>query len=116
MRKLVLILFLGTTVGGCAALPVPVQIASWALDGLSVITTQKSITDHGLSIVSNQDCAIWRGFTEGEICRDSSIEVEVLTAAITAPGPQAQPVLQVASPKIATETPSVLLGMYLDVI
>jgi len=116
MRKPALILFLGTILSGCAALPVPVQIASWALDGLSVITTQKSLTDHGLSMVSNQDCAIWRGFTEGEICRDSSIEVEVLTAAVTTPDPLAQPVVQVASPKIASKSPPVLVGMYLDVI
>ena len=116
MRKLALIIFLGTTVGGCAALPVPVQIASWALDGLSVITTQKSLTDHGLSMVSNQDCAIWRGFTEGEICRDSSIEVEVLTAVVATPDPQPKPVLHVLSPEIASMTPPVLVGMYLDVI
>jgi len=116
MRKLALIIFLGTVLSGCAALPVPVQIASWALDGLSVITTQKSLTDHGLSMVSNQDCAIWRGFTEGEICRDSSIEVEVLTAAVGTPGPEARPELKVPSAKIAAETPLVLVEMYLDVI
>ena len=28
--------------GGCA-LPVPVQIASWALDGISYILTEKSV-------------------------------------------------------------------------
>ena len=116
MRKLVLTILVGTTLSGCAALPVPVQIASWALDGLSVITTQKSLTDHGLSMVSNQDCAIWRSFTEGEICRDNSIEVEVLTAAVAAPDSQAQPVLKVASPETAPKIPPVLVGMYLNVI
>jgi cell division septation protein DedD len=57
--------------GGCA-LPLPVQVASWALDGLSYVTTEKSMADHGLSIVANKDCAVVRGILmdEGQICRD----------------------------------------------
>jgi len=56
--------------GGCA-LPLPVQVASWALDGLSYVTTQKSVADHGISIVANQDCAVLRGILDdGHICRD----------------------------------------------
>ncbi len=54
---------------GCAV-PLPVQVASWALDGLSYLTTQKSVADHGLSIVAQQDCAVWRGLTEGRICQE----------------------------------------------
>jgi hypothetical protein len=57
-------------VAGCAV-PVPLQIASWALDGISYFATQKSMSDHGISLVMAQDCAMWRGFTEGEICRES---------------------------------------------
>lgn len=53
---------------GCA-LPVPFQIASWALDGISMLATQKSVTDHGISLVTQKDCAIWRGVTEGALCR-----------------------------------------------
>ena len=56
--------------GGCA-LPVPLQIASWALDGLSYIATEKSMTDHGISVLAQQDCAVLRGILEpGEFCRD----------------------------------------------
>lgn len=56
--------------GGCA-LPLPVQVASWALDGLSYIATQKSVADHGLSIVANRDCGVLRGILDdGLICRD----------------------------------------------
>lgn len=66
--------FLATVVGGLmlsgCALPVPLQIASWALDGFSLLATQKSITDHGISIVAEQDCALWRGVTEGAVCRE----------------------------------------------
>ena len=55
--------------GGCA-LPVPLQVASWALDGISYIATEKSITDHGLSIVAEKDCALLRGLTEGAVCKE----------------------------------------------
>jgi hypothetical protein len=67
-------LALGTTVlllGGCAV-PVPFQIASWALDGISYLATQKSVADHGISIVADKDCAVWRGVTEGELCREGT--------------------------------------------
>jgi len=56
-------------IAGCAV-PVPVQMASWALDGISYLMTEKSMSDHGLSVVAQKDCAIWRGVTAGELCRD----------------------------------------------
>lgn len=56
--------------GGCA-LPVPVQIASWALDGISYLMTEKSVTDHGISVLAQKDCAVLRGLMDpGEFCRD----------------------------------------------
>ena len=55
--------------GGCA-LPLPLQLASFAADGVSFAATGKSVSDHGLSAVAGQDCALWRGVTEGEICVD----------------------------------------------
>jgi len=54
---------------GCAV-PVPFQVASWALDGISYVMTEKSVTDHGLSVVAQKDCAVWRGVTAGELCRE----------------------------------------------
>ncbi len=51
------------------ALPMPVKIASWALDGIAYLTTEKSVTDHGISLVAQQDCALWRGITGEQICR-----------------------------------------------
>jgi|GEM_PF-486846 hypothetical protein len=56
--------------GGCA-LPVPIQIASWALDGISLLATEKSISDHGISMVTQKDCALWRGVAGKEICSDN---------------------------------------------
>ncbi|MEK9752918.1 MAG: SPOR domain-containing protein [Rhodospirillaceae bacterium] len=55
--------------GGCA-LPGPLQVASWALDGISYIATDKSMTDHGLSLVAQKDCALLRGVTQGTVCRE----------------------------------------------
>jgi cell division septation protein DedD len=59
--------------GGCA-LPVPVQIAHWALDGFSYLATEKSIADHGISIAANKDCAVLRVvLDDGIICRDFDV-------------------------------------------
>lgn len=107
---------------GCAALPVPVQIASWALDGISVIATQKSITDHGISIVADQDCAVWRGLTDGQLCRvhqDDSIESEVLTALAPISHHPTNMTSSVITPSmiIDEETTSPMLSnLYLDII
>ncbi len=39
-----------------------------ALDGVSFVVSKKSVFDHGISIVVQQDCALWRGVTEGRVC------------------------------------------------
>ena len=55
--------------GGCI-LPVGVQVASLNADGVSLMTNDKSLADHGLSTVTEQDCAIWRVINGEEVCRD----------------------------------------------
>ncbi len=55
-------------VSGCSLLPGPVGVALLALDGVSYVVSKKSVSDHGISIVMQQDCALWRGVTEGRIC------------------------------------------------
>jgi hypothetical protein len=52
---------------GCA-MPLPFQIASWALDGISYLATEKSVTDHGISIVAQKDCALMRVVKGDDIC------------------------------------------------
>ncbi len=69
-------------ISGCA-LPVPLQVASWALDGVSYVMTEKSITDHGLSVVAQKDCAVWRGVTEGELCREWNEDEDTFLASIS---------------------------------
>ncbi len=68
--------------GGCSLLPVSFQVASFALDGISLVTTQKSLTDHGLSAVAQKDCALWRGVTGEGICQE---EIDTSTTAEKAP-------------------------------
>lgn len=60
----------GLVISGCAAVPVPLQMASWAADGISYLVTQKSVLDHGLSAMNGRDCAMLRLATEGAACRD----------------------------------------------
>lgn len=79
-------------VGACAfvlqacAVPVPLKIASWALDGISYLATKKSLTDHGLSMVAQQDCAMLRGLQGEEICRDGAPGNDGVTVAALTSG------------------------------
>ena len=54
---------------GACSIPVPLKFVSWALDGIAYLTTEKSVTDHGISLLAEQDCALWRGITGEHICR-----------------------------------------------
>ncbi len=53
--------------GGCAA-PV-VAGASYGTDAASLVGSGKTTSDHFISIVSKQDCALWRMFRNQDICR-----------------------------------------------
>jgi hypothetical protein len=67
MRRSIFISVGASLVSGCA-IPFPLQIASWALDSLSIVATKKSVSDHGISIFAQKDCSVWRGVTEGLLC------------------------------------------------
>ena len=72
--------------GGCG-LPVGIQIASLLADGISFVTTDKTLTDHGISAVAKKDCAIWRGLKGEDICRNSDLDaLSVAAAAEPMPG------------------------------
>jgi hypothetical protein len=68
IMRVILLLPVLAVLGGCA-LPIPVQVASWVIDGISVVTTEKSLSDHGLSMMAGRDCALWRAVTEDQVCR-----------------------------------------------
>lgn len=65
-------LVFGLFLSACAA-PMPLRVASWAIDGVSYVTTKKSVMDHGLSALNGQDCAALRVVTEGSACRSNTI-------------------------------------------
>lgn len=69
MLKRLVIVASALVLGGCA-LPVPLQIASWAIDGLVLVATEKTVADHGVSMLAQRDCAVLRIATEGALCRD----------------------------------------------
>lgn len=69
MKRLFVLAACVVLLSGCA-IPLPLKIASWAIDGISYVATGKSITDHGLSMVAQQDCAMWRPVKGEPICSD----------------------------------------------
>ncbi|MDH3737901.1 MAG: SPOR domain-containing protein [Alphaproteobacteria bacterium] len=60
---LVLLLFLA----GCAV-PPAVTVASLIVDGVSYVSTGKSSTDHAISAIANEDCALLRVVDDKPIC------------------------------------------------
>lgn len=63
---------------GCA--PLPVTVASLIIDGMSYVATEKSLTDHGISVLAAQDCAMHRLVTRGVICHEFESETVIASA------------------------------------
>ncbi len=55
--------------GGCAV-PPAIQVASLVAEGFSYVATGKSVTDHGISMVAGEDCAVFRAVKDEAICRE----------------------------------------------
>lgn len=62
-----LVAALGLMTGACGA-PVAVTAASYAADGGLMLASDKTSTDHVVSVVTKQDCAMWRIFRGRSIC------------------------------------------------
>jgi hypothetical protein len=54
--------------GGCGV-PLAVSAGSYAADGGLLAVSDKTSTDHLASMVSKQDCAMWRVFRGRSICK-----------------------------------------------
>jgi hypothetical protein len=67
MPRVVLVLLVPFLLAGCA-LPPALTIASLAADGVSYVATGKSTTDHALSAIAEEDCALVRAVKEEAIC------------------------------------------------
>ncbi len=68
MRPAILVIF-PLILAGCG-LPPAVTIVSYALDGVSFLSTGKSVGDHALSAVTQKDCAMWRVVKDELVCRE----------------------------------------------
>jgi hypothetical protein len=67
MRRIAIFLAL-FLVAGCA-LPPAVMVASLAADGVSYAATGKSTTDHAISAIAEEDCALLRVIKEESVCK-----------------------------------------------
>jgi hypothetical protein len=54
---------------GCF-LPPAVAVGTYAADGASYAVSDKSLSDHGISTVKDQDCATWHFFVGRAVCED----------------------------------------------
>lgn len=64
------LLMMGGLLSGCA-MPAAFTVASFALDTGSYAMSGKTLSDNGLSLIMDEDCAMTRLLNEdGEICQD----------------------------------------------
>ncbi len=75
---------------GACSIPVPLKVVSWGLDGIAYLTMEKSVTDIGISLVAQQDCALWRGITGEQICRSEDGTAIAVAAAEGQPAGNAE--------------------------
>ncbi len=68
MRRAILVIS-PLILAGCG-LPPAVTITSYALQGISFLSTGKSVGDHALSAVAEQNCAMWRVVKDELVCRE----------------------------------------------
>lgn len=84
--RLATLLALPIPLASCV-LPPAVTVASFAADGISLVATGKTVSDHALSTAANEDCRMWRLLTGGPVCRTAP-PAPVATAA-PSPAPAA---------------------------
>lgn len=56
------------SLGGCFS--PAVTVASYAVDGASYAVSDKSLSDHGLSMAKGENCATWHFFVGRAVCED----------------------------------------------
>lgn len=82
--RLAALLALPISVASCV-LPPAVTVASFAADGISLVATGKTVSDHALSTAANEDCRMWRLLTGGPVCRTASPAPVAMAAPSPAP-------------------------------
>lgn len=69
LLRLVALLLLPLLAGACAA-PLALTAVSYGADGVSMAATNKTGSDHLISMASKKDCALWRMFRNNPICKE----------------------------------------------
>jgi len=77
MPRVLVVLLVPFLLAGCAV-PPALTLASLAADGVSYVTTGKSTTDHALSAIAEEDCALVRAVKEEAICVPKGTAVAAL--------------------------------------
>jgi hypothetical protein len=68
-RLVLLAIGLPLLTGACGA-PVAVAAVSYGADGVSIVDSGKSTSDHLISMVSKKDCAVWRVLRGRSVCTE----------------------------------------------
>lgn len=66
-----------TLLGGCAAIPPAVSLAGYALDGISLLASGRTVSDHVISVAAEQDCKLLRMAQNLEVCTDWGTEPQI---------------------------------------
>jgi hypothetical protein len=105
-----LVIGMVAALAGCAALPPVVKLGSLALSGMSYIVTGKGPSDHVISAVAEQDCALLRVIRGQPVCIAPTPEADrPLVAARPTEGTTARTNKVAASRLPASTAPSVYL-------
>src|ERR1700688_3166440 len=106
MRGAWVALLMPIGLSGCFLPPV-LAVASYAADGASYAISDKSISDHGISTITDQDCATWHFVVGRAVCEDPNHPVPMAALddrgrnrqeALNVPRPRANRVIAVAQP------------------
>lgn len=107
IRSVILVTAACFPLSGCL-LPPAISIASLVLDVGSFAVSGKTMTDHGLSVVAREDCALLRVF-DGEVCQPyTAFEEDISLAALEplAPGSEEE-----IAQLVAAESGNPLFGL-----
>ena len=66
---LIIVTLSAVCASGCAAIPPAFSQASWALSGVSYVTTSKGPSDHVISYAVKKDCSLFRLIKLQVICK-----------------------------------------------
>ncbi len=69
MMKIAVLAVLPLLLSACG-IPTAVVLTSSAVDGVTYVSTGKTLTGHALSAAAAKDCSILFGITRGEFCKD----------------------------------------------